>query len=235
MVETVIILFSAHFIADFLLQPDWLQQRKGKAWANLTHAAFVAGVTYFFLQQWNAWTVPLLVFVSHAMIDAVKQRCRDTWRSFCVDQVAHLVSTALILSICIRLGWVDAFSGVGFGLMVLLAGFSLSVYGAGFLIGKVAGRLQEDNGLAEKINGLQDGGKLIGQLERALIFLFIMIGQPGGIGFLVAAKSILRFGEAKDDQKLAEYVLIGTLLSFGLAIAAAALTKSIFEVVPLWK
>lgn len=45
-----------------------------------------------------------------------------------------------------------------------------------------------------------------------------------GIGFLVAAKSILRFEEAK-KQKLAEYVLIGTLLSFSLAIALATATK----------
>ena len=49
------------------------------------------------------------------------------------------------------------------------------------------------------------------------------IGQPGAIGFLVAAKSILRFEEAK-KQKLAEYVLIGTLLSFTLAMALSYLT-----------
>ena len=57
-----------------------------------------------------------------------------------------------------------------------------------------------------------------------LIFLFIFIGQPAGIGFLVAAKSILRFEEAR-QQKLAEYVLIGTLLSFSLAVALAAATQ----------
>ena len=48
--------------------------------------------------------------------------------------------------------------------------------------------------------------------------------EPAGIGFLVAAKSILRFEEAK-DQKLAEYVLIGSLLSFSIAIALSAVTK----------
>ena len=55
-------------------------------------------------------------------------------------------------------------------------------------------------------------------------FLFIFIGQPTGIGFLVAAKSILRFEEAK-EQKLAEYVLIGSLLSFSTAIAMSAATR----------
>ncbi len=231
MSEIILVLFSAHFIADFLLQPNWLQQRKKRVWANLTHAAFVAGLTYLFLQQWTAWVLPLLVFASHAIIDAVKQRFRDTWRSFCIDQSAHLGSTVLVLLLCRSLGWVDGFVGGGLKLMVSIAGFSLSVYGAGFLVGKVAGQLQEENALAEKINGLKNGGKLIGQMERALIFLLVIIGQPTGIGFLVAAKSILRFGEARDDQKLAEYVLIGTLLSFGLAIAASALTMAVLKTV----
>jgi hypothetical protein len=73
------------------------------------------------------------------------------------------------------------------------------------------------------VNGLKQGGATIGNLERTLIFLLILIGQPGAIGFLVAAKSILRFEEAK-KQELAEYVLIGTLLSFTLAIALTYLT-----------
>ncbi|MFV0501856.1 MAG: hypothetical protein ACK5MH_09735 [Bacteroidales bacterium] len=46
-----------------------------------------------------------------------------------------------------------------------------------------------------------------------------------GIGFLLAAKSIFRFGDLKDskDRKLTEYILIGTLLSFAVAIATGQL------------
>jgi len=72
--------------------------------------------------------------------------------------------------------------------------------------------------------GLQNGGKMIGRLERCIIFLFIFINQSSGIGFLFAAKSILRFEEAK-QQKLAEYILIGTLWSFSLAMALAFATR----------
>jgi len=105
--------------------------------------------------------------------------------------------------------------------LVLFSGFVATVQGSGFLVGKVAERLISQNKL--EVDGLKGGGKLIGQLERALIFLLVLIGQPAGIGFLVAAKSILRFKES-EEQKLAEYVLIGTLLSFGLAIALSVLT-----------
>ena len=67
---------------------------------------------------------------------------------------------------------------------------------------------------------LTKAGKYIGILERLLIFMFIVIGQWAGVGFLLAAKSIFRFGDltSADDRKLTEYILIGTLLSFGLAI-----------------
>jgi hypothetical protein len=54
------------------------------------------------------------------------------------------------------------------------------------------------------------------------------IGQAGGIGFLGAAKSILRFEEAK-KQKLAECVSMGTLLSFSLAIALTSATRRAME------
>jgi len=55
-----------------------------------------------------------------------------------------------------------------------------------------------------------------------LVLILILISQPLGIGFLVAAKSILRF-EGSKVQLIAEYVIIGTLLSFTLAIAFSSL------------
>lgn len=107
-----------------------------------------------------------------------------------------------------------------------LAGLGATVRGAGFFVGAVTDRIIAENpDLWEPLKeGLKDGGKRIGQLERAVIFRLIMVGQPSGIGFLVAAKSILRFEEAK-KQPVAEYVLIGTLWSFGLAMALAWLTQ----------
>ena len=51
-----------------------------------------------------------------------------------------------------------------------------------------------------------------------------MIGQPEGVGLLLAAKSILRFSD-KNARAHTEYVIIGTLLSFGWAIITAVLTR----------
>jgi hypothetical protein len=72
---------------------------------------------------------------------------------------------------------------------------------------------------------LNNAGKYIGMLERIFVFTFVVTGNWEGIGFLLAAKSVFRFGDLKEskDRKLTEYILIGTLLSFGIAIAAGML------------
>lgn len=60
-------------------------------------------------------------------------------------------------------------------------------------------------------------GRVIGLLERVLLYSFILQGQYGAIGFVMTAKAFTRF-KALDDRSFAEYVLIGTLLSGGLAL-----------------
>jgi hypothetical protein len=67
---------------------------------------------------------------------------------------------------------------------------------------------------------LAEAGMWIGILERLLIFGFIWVGKWEAIGFLLAAKSVFRFGDLKDtnDQNKTEYILIGTLSSFMVAI-----------------
>mgnify|MGYP002853439876 CR=1 FL=1 len=62
-------------------------------------------------------------------------------------------------------------------------------------------------------------GELIGWLERGLMLLFVIMSQYEAIGFLIAAKSILRFSEASSGSEKSEYVLTGTLLSLAIALA----------------
>ncbi len=70
-----------------------------------------------------------------------------------------------------------------------------------------------------------NAGRVIGMLERILIFFFVFAGQFGAIGFIIAAKGFTRFKEL-DKREFAEYVLIGTLLSSLLAIFTALLVYS---------
>ena len=51
----------------------------------------------------------------------------------------------------------------------------------------------------------------------------LLIGQYEAVGFIIAAKSVLRFKDT--DTAKTEYVLAGTLLSFGIATFAGLMVK----------
>ena len=75
--------------------------------------------------------------------------------------------------------------------------------------------------------GLRYGGLVIGALERCLVFTFVLRGEFQAIGLILAAKGLIRYAEIKDarDQKVAEYVLIGTMLSLLWAVGVALLVE----------
>ncbi|MEG2242712.1 MAG: DUF3307 domain-containing protein, partial [Muribaculaceae bacterium] len=76
---------------------------------------------------------------------------------------------------------------------------------------------------------LPNAGKWIGYMERILILTFILTNNMAGIGFLLAAKSIFRFGKLSKatEIKTTEYVLIGTFTSFTIAIIVGCLLLKI--------
>jgi hypothetical protein len=215
-----VVLICAHVLADFLLQPDRIARNKHQLGVLCLHAGVHALLSWLLFGFQCPWQLPAMIFFSHFLIDFFKQTVRDNTQTFCVDQLLHIVVLGFLAAGYAPVKLWGAFDVV-YRPLVQFSGFVATVQGSGFLVSKVAGRLIVQNKL--NVDGLKGGGKLIGQLERALIFLLVLIGQPAGIGFLVAAKSILRFKES-EERKLAEYVLIGTLLSFSLAIALSVLT-----------
>ena len=70
-------------------------------------------------------------------------------------------------------------------------------------------------------------------MERLFVFAFVISGHWEAIGFMLAAKSIFRFGDLKDskDRKLTEYVLIGTMISFGTAIVIGIIIQKLLPVI----
>ena len=124
--------------------------------------------------------------------------------------------------------------------LILTAGGFLVTYPAGALIDLFLKPFQKQlnkkfrpNSL-RPVTGLKEGGRIIGYLERLLIYVFILSGQFAGVGFLVAAKSIFRFGELKDSEnrKQAEYIIIGTFTSFLLAIVVSLAAQALLGLPP---
>jgi hypothetical protein len=141
-----------------------------------------------------------------------------------MDQGLHLMILASVTIIYQR--WFHTQPVFEFPLSVattaIIAGFLFCSKPANILIKEVLGFFEirvRKTGTEE--TDLPNAGKLIGVVERWLIVVFILINQFEAIGFLLAAKSIMRF---KSDESLkTEYLLTGTLLSFAIAIATGLL------------
>ena len=157
---------------------------------------------------------------------------------FLVDQGFHLLS--LIAAVAVIEGvpflalpapdtgiWTVAFGAPYLPLLVLVSGWIVSTTAAGYFFAHFLARFENELE-ADQRGGLHQGGYWIGVTERSLIYLFILVGEPTGIGFLLAAKSVFRIGELRDskDRKLAEYILIGTLVSFAAAMIVGLATRA---------
>lgn len=235
--STLAVLLAAHFVGDFVLQTSSDVANRQKPLVLLKHALTHAALAYGLLGAWLLWPIPVAVFVTHATIDAIKSRCADTARVFLIDQLAH---AGVMLALAIWLsspasgawggGWL-ALAGPSYArVMLLLVGLIATVEAGAYLIAKLVRPYLDELEAAldpreaasrPPPRGLLNAGKVIGRLERLLIFLLIFVNQPAGIGFLIAAKSIFRFGELKEtaNRMESEYIIIGTLASFAYAIA----------------
>ena len=87
-----------------------------------------------------------------------------------------------------------------------------------------AAQLSQGVVLKEINGGVKDGSGAVMSRQQ--------LDQAAGIGFLIAAKSVLRFETTSKDQKAGEYVIIGTLASFGWALLFGYATRALLADLP---
>ncbi|MEY8760121.1 DUF3307 domain-containing protein [Chryseobacterium tongliaoense] len=226
-------LILAHLLGDFVLQPNsWVadkESHKLKSKFLYLHILIHAILSFIFL--WNAelWWVAVLVGVSHFIIDASKlifQNIKTKKRWFFIDQALHIL---VILGISFYFNEYNLeFLKDQYFLKIAMAVLFLTTPSS--IIIKIL--LSSWTPVAEAQNNIQtesltSAGKYIGILERLLVFTFILVNHWEGVGFMVAAKSVFRFSDLAQakQRKLTEYVLVGTLLSFGMAVLTGILIK----------
>jgi hypothetical protein len=107
---------------------------------------------------------------------------------------------------------------------ILLAGFDINCLVA--LILKQAHLMPSEGHADAPAAGEVGRGRIIGILERSIVFVLVVRGNISAVGLILAAKAIARFKDL-DKRDFAEYVLIGTLLSISLAIAVAFFLQNI--------
>ncbi len=243
MTELLILLLVAHFIGDFYAQPlSWVNCRnknhyksKGLALHFLVHTLLYFIVTIITaLPILQALTVVVIISTSHLITDLWKSYRKNILVYFLIDQLIH------IIIICAVWAYVAGFSinqALLFGQsllttknLIIASAYLLVCKPASILISIALKKHTDDLSTTNnddinkpssaKNSGLISAGAWIGYIERCLAVSFIFMGQFAGIGFLVATKTIFRFGDLtkNKDMKLTEYMMLGTLISYAIAL-----------------
>lgn len=231
-------LLLAHIITDFVLQPSsWIRhKRKHQATSIylILHSLLAGVLTLVLIQRLDLWYIALFISITHYVIDWWKLRqASDNLKYFLLDQLFHVIIIFLAWLYIIKgfpqvLPWLQSILNSP-AFLAVAGAYLIVIFPAGFLIGKATQRWQNEIEVTYKKNSLEAAGRYIGIFERILVLTFILTNNFAAIGFLIAAKSILRFSDKSETgaRKQTEYVLIGTLMSFALTIILGLLIQAL--------
>ncbi len=223
--------FLAHFTGDFLLQSHAMVEDKEeqKLASKYLYFHVIIHFVLILVFTWDLtmWKPALYIAGSHLVIDALKvslqnENTRRRW--FYIDQLLHLAAISVIWAIYTNVDFSEIFKPALNGQTILMA-LSIvflttpaSAFVKNFISKWTPGKESEKENRA-----LSDAGMYIGILERLLAFIFIITNHWSALGFLITAKSVFRFGDLREshNREFTEYILIGTLVSFAIAVLIA--------------
>lgn len=238
---SLLLLLTAHFIADFYLQSDDCSEKKIKKFRYLArHAlmyALVFAIILFLCIPCNViWLPFLIVVLSHFFIDWIRiciDRKRNTPKahliSFLIDQTLHIAIICTIVFIfelnVHNRSWLSILASNAPLEQILryVLIFTIILDPASIFVKKLSCYV---SGNASQNTQEKDApvGSIIGKFERILTVILVLFDEIGAIGFVLAAKSLARYKQL-DDKKFAEKYLVGTLSSTTIAIIVALLLK----------
>jgi hypothetical protein len=217
----------AHLLADFTFQPHRKAEEKNingfRSSYLKWHILVVFGFSWVLSFQWSFVFGAIVIALVHWLSDGIKpyyKRLNQLGKYyFFIDQALHLIvilSVSKLFTTYFKVSPVFMFSFSTVTFFIILA-FLFCTKPANIMIKEVFRAFDIKVIKVGESEELPNAGKLIGIIERWLVLTFILLNQFEAVGFLLAAKSILRFKEAETLKS--EYVLIGTMLSFATAIA----------------
>lgn len=222
-------LVLSHLLTDFVLQPKtWVEDRKQKHFASpklYLHGIITAAVAWTFI-GWRYWIVALVIMITHILIDGWKSYRKEKVLYFMADQLLHLAVIAgcwyfsFIQWSDVQQSWQLLSTETSF--WKTITAFAFVTTPAGILIGQLTNKWREK---IEGAESLANAGKWIGIAERIIVLILVLHNQYAAIGLLITAKGIIRFNEKERPEIKTEYLVLGTLISIGLAIITGLLVK----------
>lgn len=224
-------LLLAHLLGDFLFQPHkWVKDKcihKEKSPYLYAHLGVHAILLLILLQGQHLLAV-LFILITHFIIDWLKLKYsteKNQRRYFFYDQLAHIFILLLVVNHFVP-GFISSDRLLtDKSLVIAITLLFATVVGSIFM--KTLISKWDITQIDAEDNSLKDAGLYIGIIERLFIVGFILLNYWAGIGFLITIKSVYRFNDLSKakDRKLTEYIMIGTLISFGLGIVAGLFCK----------
>ena len=228
--QLLILQLIAHLLADFIFQSDlWARHKRRFGFRSRIlywHIIIVFALSFLFSFRLNFIFPALMISIFHLVIDGFKSNMGNVRfrkkkpfqkMTFFIDQLLHLFVISLTIFIFTNIFGLEqkVIVTISNHYLLIILGYLLCLKPTNILIKEIFTIYNIKITLDTK-DDLLNAGKLIGNIERILALTLLLIGQYEAIGFIIAGKSILRY-EGKKTSKT-EYVLIGTLLSFGIAI-----------------
>lgn len=225
--ETIILLqFIAHIVSDFYCQPEnWCTAKQEKGMRSrymYLHILVVFAASIFFTFSVSFLVFAAIIALIHFIIDVAKYfiskhiSTKNKPYLFIADQLLHFITIYVAVNWFIQTSDIPGYlnnSILTVDDLLLIIGLLLCLKPANVLI-KI---FLDSLGLPQSGNlDLERAGRWIGSSERILTYILVLLGQFTAIGFIITAKSILRYGDGA--LRKTEYVLIGTLMSFGMAV-----------------
>ncbi len=221
----ILLQFIAHLLGDFIFQPhNWAVKKRVKpfTWYHLWHVLVIFFFSYLLSFDFGFLKSALLLSIIHFATDIlksffqIKHRRKESFYFF-TDQIIHLFSIVLISAYYYFYSGVDFIYEIPLRYLAIAAAFIFCAKPSNILIKNIFISLDiatpAMSNSEDENKDLPNAGKLIGIMERFMALALILVGQYSAVGLIIAAKSILRFR----DNKKNEYVLVGTILSFGFA------------------
>jgi hypothetical protein len=220
LVETVIALFLAHVLADYVLQTRWMvDTKRGAGFAVHIGLVFVTAVVC--LGQLSL--AVLAVTFLHLLVDAAKTILMpDKLWSYLADQGLHILTIVGVAAVFPG-AWA---AGLWAGLLppgtpevlALLGGLIFAIRAGHFAIAVyIAGRPLAGDGRAA----------LTGGLERAAVFAAVLGGVAALSLLVLAAKGAVWWARGGPGAVGRDRAIAATLASFTWALAVAYATRAV--------
>ena len=225
---------SIFFLLLFVhFQSQTTARKKVKKLKWVSYHCIIYGVISFVLVKLLvpnfSYSLLWLFIIGHAVIDItkyyiVKKYLKNNFYDkyvFIIDQIIHLLILVFISYYALKSGEVykyNAFINDVLVTMEIPIESLLSLVLKLLLIHKpinifIALIMNDYKPEDKKKDDTIKAGRMIGTVERIIMLFFLSIKQYSSVGLVLTAKSIARYNKIAEDQKFAEYYLLGTLLS----------------------